>query len=278
MPLHGAGVARRIGHPRSPTLFSPEGVRGRSVIFHFFALACFRMVADDPRATATMIRDAPEPFLGDTAAMSSDNEEPGLWLWHGAEPSKSEEPAQGAAPAKREAPSEMTPGASPSRVERIADRLRSAMGRAGWIAPPGAMALLALAALAAAQLLPNGGPRSPNTATVQSQRPRSTSVGRRSTPMPPIAKLEQVAIPLPALPVLPAPHLEPVPLEPLSATQPAAGRAVHKTLERRVAHRSRRAARRVHASLAHRPKPMLWADCRYRCGWMEPMTWHGGGY
>jgi hypothetical protein len=77
---------------------------------------------------------------------------------------------------------------------------------------------------------------------------------------------------------LPAAHFDQAAAQPRSIAEPTASRAEHKTVKRPAVHRPRHAVRRAHASFAHRWSPTFWEACRYRCGWAEPVTWHGGGY
>ena len=89
-----------------------------------------------------------EPFPSDTAPISNENQEAGLWLWHGE------------APVRDEAPS--LPAPSFRRIKRIAHLIDSAAQGATRLAQPNrralGLALIGLAAWTVVYLLPSGAP------------------------------------------------------------------------------------------------------------------------
>ena len=190
----------------------------------------------------------------EATSSSDESQESGLWLWHGKAP-----PPQPAAPPS---PPEPT-----SRAPRILDPIVSAMRRGGWMALPGALALILLAVM------------------LHSKPP--------DKPAPPVdapaVALEPVSFPTVTNPIIPAPPVNiPAPRVELTNTQldqaqipsaPAAllpARGTTYQLAKKAAHHtSARIVRKTHSSLAHRGSPFL---IRGVLTPPEPTVWHGGGY
>jgi hypothetical protein len=194
---------------------------------------------------------ASEPSSPDATPLSNENQEPGLWLW------------QGEALPHTEVPPSASLSRPPSRVERIAYLVGSAVRRARWLAPPSGWALVALAAWGTVHLLPGGQSISGNTSAAALQPMPAPSLARPISPAPPppLAETPLDRVQAPSAPV----------------TQAMAGPPQHKTVKWRARHRSPLTVRRSHA-FAYRRTPVFVEQCRYGCDWADATAWHGGGY
>jgi hypothetical protein len=193
---------------------------------------------------------ASEPLPPDTAAISNNREESGLWLWHGEAPAQS-----GAA----------LPAPPPSGVRRIVPFVASAAHNVrGCLGPPGALALgLAVIGFAAWAMVfaLSGGEPVPRKAAVAASAPLLS---------PSVATAASSTVPAVARP----PQPEAVPALPPSFVQTAKERTERETIKPRVSHRWRH-VKKARASFAR-----TWTEepCRYHCdASAEPMTWRGGG-
>ena len=192
-----------------------------------------------------------EPFPFDTAPISNENQEAGLWLWHGE------------APVRDEAPS--LPAPSFRRIKRIAHLIDSAAQGATRLAQPNrralGLALIGLAAWTVVYLLPSGAPVLKTTpAVVFPPVPSPVAAGpARPTPAAAATTVQSDQAPTPP-PSIDQPVDEPTPPNPIKP---------------RPSHRSR-LGKRMRASFVHWG---TWEPCRYNCdSWVVPMTGHGGGY
>lgn len=204
---------------------------------------------------------ASDPSLPDAAPAGSVSPESGLWLWRGAVPPAAEALAS---------PPPDTAGAR-SRIEQIAHRLGTSAARVQWLALPGGLAVVGLAALAMVHLLTsvkpsmlgNGPDVVPSAVAMASPAAAPSAVPQPPPPFP--AGQPEAA---PALPA--AQEAPPAPLAP-----PTLGPAERQTAKSRPSHRVHHAVRRLRAAHARR---WAWEACRYQCDWGQPMSWHGGGY
>jgi hypothetical protein len=206
---------------------------------------------------------ASEPLLPDAAPAAGVNQEGGLWLWRGEAPPTAETPAP--------PPPDTPPTASArSRIEQTAHRLGVAARRARWLALPGGLALVGLAAFAMVHLLTSAKP------PIAGIGPAIAPVAAAMTPAASVVAID-TATAAPAPPSQSAPEMPAVRSEgavaPLGA--PTAVTAEHQTAKSRASHRVRHAVKRAHARYSRR---WAWEACRYQCDWQQPMSWHGGGY
>lgn len=209
-------------------------------------------------------------------------QEAGLWLWRGAALPALDEAT--AAPRRDPAPA----ASVRLRIEQTMHRLGRAARGAHWLALPGGLTVVGLAALAMVQFLTTAKPAmlrsaaavAPAAAAMPSPIvPPAAAVFSPTVPPAPTVPTAPAAAPSPAAP-RPPPALASATAEPESAS-PAllgpsmAGRAERRTAKARAPYRGRHAVRRAHAAYPHR---WAWEACRYQCDWQQPMSWHGGGY
>jgi hypothetical protein len=184
----------------------------------------------------------------DRVLISTDNEEAGLWLWKGDAPPL---------------PSLPRPE---SRDQGILNRIKSAVGSAGWIALPAGLALM----LTAVIMLPH--PHRPGS--VATSMVASSSAGSAtplsSAPSSTVAHAI-VAMP-PAEPATTQLDREPVPSAP--AAKITAPRVEPRISTSRAHRKSSRSARKHYAFHARRGPLFPIPGVRTP----PPMTWHGGGY
>lgn len=228
---------------------------------------------------------ASEPLPAAAPAGGAD-QEAGLWLWRGAAPPALDEatapPPRAAAPA----------AAARSRIEKTVQRLGLAAQSARWLALPGGLTVVGLAALAMVQFLTTARPAIPRSeaavAPAASAMPSPIvppAAAMVSPTIPPAAAASPVAAASPAAPSAapqPPPALASATAEPEPAPAPQAllgpsmaGGAERRAAKSRLSHRVRHAVRRAHAAY---PRRWAWEACRYQCDWQQPMSWHGGGY
>lgn len=215
---------------------------------------------------------ASEPLLPEAAHAGGADQEAGLWLWRGAAPPALDEPT---APP----PLDAAPAASlRSRIEQTAHRLGLAARSARWLALPGGLTVVGLAALAMVQFLTTAKPAMLRSAAAVAP---AAAMPSPTVPPAPTVPTAPAAAPAPIAPTA-APQLPPAlasaTAEPESASPALLGPSMgteRRTAKSRASHRGRHAVRRAHAAY---PRRWAWEACRYQCDWQQPMSWHGGGY
>jgi hypothetical protein len=135
----------------------------------------------------------------DTTSLSDENQESGLWLWHG------------------KAPLPQSPSRPASRVQQFLDPIVSALRRGGWIALPSGVAV-ALLAIMLRSMAPDKPVPADMPAMAQAPVPASADA-------PPLIPAPPVDIPAPSVDV-PAPRVEDPDTQLDQAQMPAAPAAL----------------------------------------------------